>query len=371
MIEISKGRPLRGALVGHGFIAEQGHLPAYAANAKRGGPFEIVAIADTCAARREAARRTHPNARIYEDYAALLSRETGVVDFVDVTTPPAFHAEVAHAALDRGLHVLCEKPLSTTAEEARSLLDHAVRVRRVLYPSHNYKHAPVIKRVREVIAAGRIGRPTLVTLHTFRTTHAKGVSEWHSDWRRERRYSGGGIAMDHGSHTFYLAFEWLGAYPSAISATSSTLDGYDTEDNLACSIRFPTGMATAHLTWTAGFRKVIYTIHGSQGAIRVEDDDLEVTSTAGGAREVTRERLPSDWMDASHVGWFDSLFDDFANAIDRREYVGKEAEDALRCVELITAAYSSARRSGRELPLGVGPRAVPKLAVGGLVGMGK
>ena len=88
----------------------------------------------------------------------------------------------------------------------------------MIYPCHNYKHAPVIKAVRGVIEAGRIGKVHLVTLQTFRNTHAKGVTGWRTDWRRERRYSGGGIAMDHGSHTFYLAFEWLRAYPTAITA---------------------------------------------------------------------------------------------------------------------------------------------------------
>ena len=60
-----------------------------------------------------------------------------------------------------------------------------------------------------------------MTLQTFRNTHAKGVSEWRPNWRRERKYSGGGIAMDHGSHTFYLAFEWLKSYPTSISARAA------------------------------------------------------------------------------------------------------------------------------------------------------
>ena len=160
----------------------------------------------------------------------------------------------------------------------------------------------------------------------------------------------------------------LAALPSAISATTSTLDGHDTEDNVACSIRFPTGMASAHLTWTAGARKVIYTVHGAKGAIRVEDDDLEITTTARGAPEVLRERLPSDWMDASHVKWFASLIDDFAGAVARREWVGKDAEDAVRCIELIGAAYASARRSGREQRLGAASL-VPAVTHGGAHGL--
>ena len=285
--------------------------------------------------------------------------ERGALDFVDVTTPPCDHAVIAHDALDRGLHVLCEKPLTTSVADARALLEHARRARRVVFPCHNYKHAPVIKAVRRIIDSGTIGRVSLVTLQTFRNTHAKGVAEWRPDWRREHKYSGGGIAMDHGSHTFYLAFDWLGAFPTAITAKMSTLGAFDTEDNLACSITFPNGTASAHLTWTAGVRKVIYTIHGDRGAIRVEDDDVETTvgqKRADGSVvwEVERERIASDWMDASHTVWFRSLFEQFVVAVDTGDWAGREAETALRCVELITTAYASAEAGSRELGLGLG-----------------
>jgi predicted dehydrogenase len=348
--------------VGYGFIASRGHLPAYAAFPADRAPLRIVAVADTCPARRARAMADLPGVRVYETHAELLEREAGRIDFVDVTTPPSAHAEIAHAALDRGLHVLCEKPLTTTTAEARSLLDHARRARRVVYPCHNYKHAPVIKTVRRILDSGVIGPVSLVTLQTFRNTHAKGVAEWRPDWRRERRYSGGGIAMDHGSHTFYLAFDWLGTYPTAITAHMSTLGsrpgGWDTEDNLACSVSFPNGTASAHLSWTAGMRRVIYTLHGERGAIRVEDDDVETIvgqKRADGsvAWETHREKIASDWMDAGHAIWFRSLLEQFAGAIASGDWAGKEAETSLRCIELITTAYASAESGSRELPLGL------------------
>ncbi len=115
------------------------------------------------------------------------------------------------------------------------MAEHAARAERVLFPCHNYKHAPVIKAVRELIAQGSIGQPHLVTLQTFRTTHARGTSAWRPDWRRERRYAGGGIGMDHGSHTFYLAFEWLRSHPTAVSANVFGSNGADTEDNMSCT----------------------------------------------------------------------------------------------------------------------------------------
>ena len=354
--ELRQG-PLRGALVGYGFIAERGHLPAYAASPPGRARLAIVAIADVCPERRARARAALPGVRIYDDHQALLDGEQGSLDFVDITTPPCDHARIAHAALDRGLHVLCEKPLCTSVTDARALSAHARRAERVLFPCHNYEHAPVIQAVNRVLDAGTIGPVSLVTLHTFRNTHARGVPEWRADWRRERRFSGGGIAMDHGSHTFYLAFGWLGAYPRAITAKMSTLGPYDTEDNFTCAVTFPNGMASAHLTWTAGLRKVIYTVHGSLGAIRVEDDAVEITSMrraadGGVTFQRVEDRVASGWMDASHVAWFGSLFERFADAIAAHRYVGREAEDALSCVELITTAYASAAEGSREIALG-------------------
>jgi len=345
---------LRGAVIGYGFIAERGHVPAYALPGAT--KFEIVAVADTCAARRDKARAALPDARIYESYEHLMEVERDRIDFVDVATPPCDHARIARQALSRGLHVLCEKPLATTGEEARAMVAQAREMRRVLFPCHNYKHAPVIKAVRQILDARLIGPVRLVTLQTFRNTHAKGVTEWRSDWRRERRLSGGGIAMDHGSHTFYLAFEWLRAYPTAITARAATLGPFDTEDDFTCSLKFPTGVASAHLSWNAGVRKVLYTVHGERGAVRVEDDAIEVATQVPGQEgavswKFERQDIPSDWMDSSHVSWFNSLFDDFRGAIARREFVGKEAQEAFLCVQLISTAYASAGQDSRELPL--------------------
>ncbi len=348
---------LRGALIGYGFIMEKGHAAGYRQRGADGASdVEIVAISDISPQRRETAQAAWPNARLYADARSLLDAETGLIDFVDIATPPSDHAPIALDALERGLHVLCEKPLAASIDEARAMLRQATKSERVLYPCHNYKHAPVIKTVRGLINSGRIGKVHLVTLQTFRNTHAKGVQSWRTDWRRERRYSGGGIAMDHGSHTFYLAFEWLGSYPTAISARAATLGPFDTEDDFSCSLRFPTGTASAHLSWNAGVRKVLYTLHGERGAIRVEDDDVELAVQERGAAGGTtwtfeRQAISSDWMDSSHVTWFNSLFDDFKAAIARREFVGREAEEAFLCVQLIATAYASSREGSRELPL--------------------
>jgi predicted dehydrogenase len=334
---------LKGAIVGFGFISGKGHYPAY----EKRDDVEIVAIADVCPARLDAARAAAPKARVYGSFDELLrsERELG---FVDLATPPSLHAEYALAALGRGIHVLCEKPLTVNVREAMQLVAAAREQRRVVFPAHNYKHAPVVKFSQEVIKSGRIGTVRSVTLNTFRTTHAKGVPEWNTDWRRDRKLSGGGIAMDHGSHSFYLTFAWLGSLPTHVTAKTLTLDTkWNTEDNLNCVLTFPTGYAHTYLTWTAGVRKVIYSLQGTKGALVIDDDDWELTSDG----KIEKGVIESDWMDASHTRWFNSLFDQFKSAMRSGDFVNRELREAVACVQIIETCYRSNAEGSRELPL--------------------
>src|SRR5438270_8255612 len=339
---------LKGGIVGFGFIASSGHFPAYAARKD----VEIVAFADVCPARLDAARALAPKARFYATHEEMLAGENAL-DFVDIATPPAFHRDIALAALRRGAHVLCEKPLTTTIAEAVELALAARKYRRVVFPAHNYKHAPVVKFAGETIRSGRIGNVRAVTLNTFRTTHAKGVKEWRTDWRRDRKTSGGGIAMDHGSHSFYLTFAWLGSLPTHVTAKTLTLDRqWDTEDNLNAVLTFPTGYAHCFLTWTAGVRKVIYSLQGTDGALVIDDDDWEVTaSTSKGKPQVERGIIASHWTDASHTQWFDSLFDQFKTAMQSGDFVSRELREAVACVQIIETCYRSSAEGSRELAL--------------------
>ena len=241
------------------------------------------------------------------------------------------------------------------------MLEAAQKNRRVLFPCHNYKHAPVVQLIQDTIASGKIGEVTAVTLQTFRNTHAKGVPEWKTDWRREKKYSGGGIAMDHGSHTFYLTFSWLASLPVSLTAKALNLSSrWDTEDNLTTVLSFPNNRyAHATLSWTAGMRKVIYTVQGTNGGIVVNDDEAEIStgfpntgSHAGsGNHHVEKLIIASDWMDASHTKWFNSMFDKFRGCIERSDFVNDEIRESYMCIEIIEKAYESSARESREVPL--------------------
>lgn len=329
---------MRGAIIGFGFIGEKGHFPAYG----QAGGFEITAIADTCAARRERAHALCPSARIYDSADALLENEREL-DFVDICTPPAEHVAITLSALRRGLHVLCEKPLALDPAGARAIIAAAESAERVVMPCHNYKHAPVVKTLRKLIEDAALGEIRSATISTYRSTHARGVAEWDPDWRRRAGVAGGGIGFDHGAHSLYVLFMLMGGLPQAVGAVSTNSNpAFDTEDTISCALVFPSGHAHLFLSWTSGLRKVIYTVHGTRGAAVVDDDDLLI-SIDGKTQKCS---IASAFNDASHTSWFSSLFEQFRQTIARREWVNRELVDAY-CVSLvIDGMYRSAAASG-------------------------
>src|SRR5574337_1485326 len=102
---------LRGAIIGLGNVAGEAHLPGWLGRSD----VELVAAADLRPARRSALAARLPGARWYGSAEELLERERP--DFVDICTPPGTHAALIQAALRRGAHVLCEKPLVPSLEE--------------------------------------------------------------------------------------------------------------------------------------------------------------------------------------------------------------------------------------------------------------
>jgi predicted dehydrogenase len=349
---------LKGAIVGFGFISSKGHMPAYIDRIKKNKDIEIVAICDICPE-----RKIHVPAgiRFYTDYQKLLAEEKDL-DFLDVSTHAADHYHIAKTALQAGLHVLCEKPLATSIAEAEDLIKTAICNKRVLFPCHNYKHAPVVNAIREIVESGKIGKINSITLNTFRNTHAVGTKEWKPNWRRYKELSGGGIAMDHGSHSLYLTFEWLKGFPKSVTASAQNFSypQYNTEDNFSASYEFPNGHANLHLTWTAGVRKVIYTLQGEKGAITVDDDNLQLaTMTTIESENMSHKadwnveylNIASDWMDSSHANWFNSMFDKFKKAIASNDFKNAEIMDAYFCIQAIMKAYESIENNSTKIQI--------------------
>ena len=172
---------LRGGIIGLGNVAVHGHLPAW----RQRNDVEIVAVSDACADRRAACAEALPGACWHDSVDALL--DDARLDFVDICTPPSSHAMLIEAALKRGLHVLCEKPLVHSAADLAGIAALAGKRGRVLHTVHNWHHAPIVRRTAELLREGAIGAVRRAVWHTRRTRPAAAARCGGAPARRRRR----------------------------------------------------------------------------------------------------------------------------------------------------------------------------------------
>ncbi|MBT2744922.1 MULTISPECIES: Gfo/Idh/MocA family oxidoreductase [unclassified Lysobacter] len=189
-------RTLRAGLVGAGFIGPW-HVDAI----RRLGHVEIAALAGSDLPRAQARARELAIPQAYADWRSLV--EDPRIDVVHIATPNRLHYPIALAAIANGKHVVCDKPLADTVEQARELLA-AARAAGVFHAvTFNYRGNPLVQQARAAIAAGQIGKPHLV--------HGQYLQDWllhDSDWswRLEPDQPGASLALaDIGSHWCDLA----------------------------------------------------------------------------------------------------------------------------------------------------------------------
>ena len=188
----------RGAIIGLGNVALHGHLPGW----RRRRDVEIVAVTDARPEQHALVSAHAPGAHWYTTSAELLAEAS--VDFVDICTPPSSHAPLIRQALERGCHVLCEKPLVSAPDDLAPLARLAEKTGRALHTVHNWHHAPIVRRTADLMLAGRIGRVEHVIWHTLRTRPALAGDERTGNWRVDPAVAGGGVLSDHGWHVFYI-----------------------------------------------------------------------------------------------------------------------------------------------------------------------
>ena len=341
--------PLRGAISGFGEVAAQAHLAGWRA---RPG-VSIVAIHDPVAERRHRAINLIPNVRVYDDLELMLEGEA--VDFVDVASPPAFHAGSVGLALEAGANVLVEKPLCLEAAELDELNRLATCKSRVLMCVHNWRHAPAYRRAYELISQARLGEVRYLALTRLRTEPAGGggsAARSGERWRLDTK-TGGGILIDHGWHAFYLA-QWLmgGDAPQAVSAHLGFRPGTTVDDLADLRIEFSRDrIAHVHLSWRAPVRRTSAMIYGSNGILEIEGERVILTERSGRTEDHSVGDAPDD---SYHSAWFAGTAAEFERAIAG----GPEAPEAREnrsqarvALGLITGARGSSGMGGSSLRL--------------------
>ncbi len=328
---------LRGALIGVGNVALHGHLPGWQARSD----VAIVAATDVRPAQQAEVATRLPGARWFDSADALLAEAE--LDFVDICTPPSSHAAAVRLALDRRLHVLCEKPLVFAPAELDELAARAAAADRALYTVHNWHHAPIVRRAHELLTAGAIGPLERVSWETLRLRPAPTGNGTEANWRVDAAIGGGGVLIDHGWHVFYIIGRWIGRTPTAVEATLERRRHTDwpVEDTATVRVTFPGVTADILLTWAADTRRTRAELIGRDGVMTLDDEALVLAARGAGEQRWTCP--PGLSVGSHHPEWFHRVVDGFLRALtDPAERAANLAE-ARVCVTLHDRARESSR----------------------------
>lgn len=318
-----------------------------------------TSLAAVCDVVPELARAAAGTAPAMADLDAFFAQP---MDAVIVSSPVHLHEEAALRAFERGLHVLCEKPMSNTAASCRRMVEAAVAANRVLAVGFNLRYYPAIKYVREVVDGGVIGEVDHVRLFGAHD----GLANFRADWQYRAPLSGAGATMDVGIHMSDLGRHFLGDITEVYGVVSERVWRVaGSEDNALAVFRNPAGIAASYqATWNEwrGY-EVAIEVHGRLGMVRgcyAPMQTLLITHPEpGGRRRAVRKRFPEIILREKLQGWqsttritFDEELVDFLDRIGGGAG-GRLADghDGLRAVEVSEALrQSSERREAVHLP---------------------
>jgi predicted dehydrogenase len=348
-------RTLGVGIVGCGNVTTRFHLPAYGRVADQ---VRVVALADIDPGRLAEARAVSgvAEADTYRDYRALIARPD--VDFVDIATPPAHHAEVAEAAAAAGKHVLCEKPITAVPAEAVAMLARCRAAGVTVGMMHNWAYYPEVAAARAIVDSGEIGAVRLAVVNYLGVPDLKGAGETVRTWRHDPVSAGGGVLIDM-LHCLYIAERMIGHDARRVSAwVSGDADHPRVEATALCRLETDGPVALVNVGWGLGPGGVF--IEGMQGSIEVRWRDggtgpfvpmesMVVRTPAGEKRDVG---VDMTGMPELHLRSMRDVIADFVAAVTSGREPLMSGADGLHALEVTLAAYeSSALGRTVEVPL--------------------
>ena len=277
---------------------------------------------------------------------ASISELPQQLDFVDICTPPNTHFGLARFALERGRHVLCEKPLVLSREQFDQIEHLATVNQRVLCTVHNWKFAPIFRKVSEILHGGTLGDIRYCAWNVLRGGPSKTTEP--ENWRLNPRMAGGGILVDHGWHAFYLVLEWLCLQPVGVQASleNRRYTDWQVEDTATVRIQFESPnshspIADIFLTWTSNTRRNWGVIEGSLARLRIDDDVLRLNHKDGSAETFRFDSKLS--MSSHHTDWFESVAREFGGELRNLSLRGANLRMAQQCLDLIERSKAANR----------------------------
>ena len=304
--------------------------------AKENAEVVVAAVAARDASRAQAFAAKHNIARVHDDYDALIADPS--LDAVYNPLPNGLHGRWTRAALAAGKHVLCEKPFTANAAEAREIAELARNSDRVVMEAFHYRYHPLSLRVEEIIASGELGK-----LKRVEAALCFPLPRF-SDIRYNYSLAGG-ATMDAGCYAVHMVRTFGGSTPEVVSAQAKLRDPL-VDRAMTAEVRFAgghTGQVRCSM-WSTHLIQISAKVVGSQGELRVLNPvtpqffhRLSVRSPDG--RRVER---------FSHRPSYAYQLDAFAAAVLRGEPVKTTPEDAIENMTVIDAIYRAAGLPLRE-----------------------
>ena len=320
-----------------------------------------------------------PN-RVYDSYDQMAEREAALsanerIDFVSIVTPNHVHFPVAKAFIERGIHVICDKPLTTTLADAEALC-RLVRKHDVVFAlTHNYTGYPLVKQARALVKAGRLGRIRKIVAEYSQgwlSTLIEATGQKQADWRTDPARAGAGALGDIGSHAEHLARYVTGLEIEELCADVSTfVDGRRLDDDANILVRYrggAKGLVFCSQVSLGEENRLSLRVYGTEGSLEwhQEEPNSLIVRHADAAMEVYKPGHPFLAPEARHAtrlpsghpeAFFEAFGNVYANAIrtigarlagetpDPLDLDFPTVEDGLAGVRFILGAVESGKRA--------------------------
>jgi predicted dehydrogenase len=321
-------KPLNVGIIGTGVAARILHWPALETLSDQ---YRVVAVANRTLSKGEAfANRIGlDRANVYQDYRDLLARDD--VDVVDLALPPSMNAEVAQAAAEAGIDVICEKPLAPTLEAARALAALPARYGVKVLVAENFRYENAVAHARRLIDSGVFGRPFMISYQWMQPVPPDDEIAARP-WRQNPTHAGG-FLPDHGVHMIdvvrYLMGE-VAAVQAFGSDRSEFLTGFD---NAVYGFRFVSG-ALGSIQWSftvaseLSWQAQLWT---DDATMTVRSDRIVLNRLGSGEQELT----------ISGPSSFVNEFADFYEAIVNDQPPRMTLRDGIKDLKTVLAAHRS------------------------------
>ena len=319
--------------------------------------------------------------RIYTDYAAMALAESARADGIEavsIVTPNHLHAPVATAFLKAGIHVICDKPVTTTLKDAKALQALAARRKLIFAVTHNYTGYPMVRHARQMVREGALGDIRVVQVEypqDWLTDRLEATGQKQAGWRTDPKRSGaGGCIGDIGTHAYNLADYITGLNVTELCAELSTfVKGRRLDDNAQVMLRYANG--ARGLLWASQVapgnqNNLRIRVYGSKGGVDWQQEHpnqlhwspfgkaTQVISRATGAANAAAarvSRIPAGHPEGYLEG-FATLYAEIAQAIRAARKGGPKADkaahfpsivDGVKGVAFIEAVLASSAKGGR------------------------